>query len=239
VTGWSFLIGALALSGIWPLSGFFSKEEILGLAFTHHRFLWAVATLTAGMTAFYMGRVFCVAFLNPPRREFQHLHEAPRAMTVPLILLATFSVIGGFLGIPAWLHQEGGVHVPFSPFVAIVSSAVALAGLGLAFLVYQRQFQPWGQTVEPVASFLESRVKFFVDDLYGWINRNIQQRLAIGMNLFERYVIIGLWVNGTARMTGLAGGVLRLAQTGKVQSYALALLIGLALVIYGGVRWGR
>ncbi len=232
ITGWTFLVGALALSGIWPLSGFFSKDEILTLAFTQDRLLWIVATITAGMTAFYMGRVFCVAFLGNTRTEQHHVHEAPRVMTGPLLVLAALSVIGGFLGIPAWLHHEGGVHVEFNPIVAVISSAVALAGLGLAFLVYQRQFQPWRQTVEPVASFLESKVKFFVDDLYGWINRNVQQRAAIGMNLFERRVIIGLWVNGTARMTGFAGGVLRLAQTGKVQSYALALLAGLALILW-------
>ncbi len=74
--------------------------------------------------------------------------------------------------------------------------------------------------------------KYFIDDIYDWINRNVQQRFAVLLSLFERYVIIGLWVNGIAKVTGLTGGLLRLAQTGKVQSYALTLLVGLVLVIY-------
>jgi len=234
-----FFIGSLALCGIWPLSGFWSKDEILTLAFEHNRILWAVGTVTAGMTAFYMGRVLCVAFLGQPKSREHHAHEAPLIMLGPLVPLAILSMIGGFIGIPHLLnYQAAGAHVEFNSTVALISSIAALAGLALAYRIYGQGFQPSRElqaAADPVVLLL--RRKYFIDEIYAWINQNIQQRAADWMGLFERHVIISFCVNGTAKITGLAGRILRRAQTGKVQGYALTLLIGLSLLIYATWRW--
>ncbi|MBI3616461.1 MAG: NADH-quinone oxidoreductase subunit L [Candidatus Omnitrophica bacterium] len=233
-----FGIGALALCGIFPFAGFWSKDEILALAFAHHRILWIVGTATAGMTAFYMGRLFCVVFLGEPRRNERHSHEAPALMIWPLIPLAILSVIGGFIGIPSFLHEAGGTHVEFNFLVAVISNGAAFGGLLLAYGIYVKGLAParWLKALLGPLNVLLTR-KFFVDEAYGWINRNVQQRTAVGLNLFERTVIIGLWANGIAKTTGAAGAILRRAQTGKVQTYALTLLIGLTLLIYLSGRW--
>ena len=231
ITSITFFIASLALCGIFPLSGFWSKDEILTLAFAQNRFLWVVGTATAGLTAFYMGRVLSVVFLGTARTE-THGHEAPAVMTGSLIPLAILSVVGG-LGIPGLLHDLEGTHVPFNPMVAIVSTLVSAGGLTLAFSAYLGNLR-LGLGSKGLIGWIGYilKRKYFIDDIYDWINRNVQQRFAVLLSLFERYVIIGLWVNGIAKVTGLTGGLLRLAQTGKVQSYALTLLVGLVLVIY-------
>jgi NADH-quinone oxidoreductase subunit L len=243
VTGLTFLLAGLALAGVWPLSGFFSKDEILTLAFSHNRFLWVMGTLTAGLTAFYMARLFTVAFLGKSRSHHP-AHEAPPVMTIPLLALAVPSAIAGFLGIPNFLHTTHETHLPFNPMVAIVSTVVALSGLALGVAAYrdaikgtvhpEAHLAPGGLSPYFVLGWLRTLLvrKYFVDEIYGWINQNIQQRTAVILSLFERYVIIGLWANGIAKTTGFTGSIVRLAQTGKVQGYALAFLAGLALIIY-------
>ncbi|MBI3318149.1 MAG: NADH-quinone oxidoreductase subunit L [Candidatus Omnitrophica bacterium] len=238
VTTWTFVIGTLALCGIWPFSGFFSKDEILSVAYAHHRSLWAIGTLTAGMTAFYMGRVLAVAFLRPAPHGGDHLHEAPLIMTVPLIFLAIPSAFSGFLGIPRLLEIPGSVEVEFNRTVAMTSTAVSIAGLALALGLYLQPFSASERMPFAMRGLRNLLLhKYYVDDLYGWINRNVQQRTARTLAWFERKIIIGLWVNGTARTTGLAGEVLRLAQTGKVQTYALALMVGLTILLFASRRW--
>ena len=248
ITSLTFFVASMALCGIFPLSGFWSKDEILTLAFMQNRFLWVVGTITAGMTAFYMGRVLTVAFLGNPRStasSHSHApggvsgaasdsrsHEAPAVMTGPLIPLMILSVIGAW-GVPGFLRHVEGVHVEFNPMVAILSSLVSIGGLFLSYTLYQGKPHPvlWLRSAFGWFGFVLKR-KYFVDDLYSWINQNVQQRLAIVLSVFERYVIIGLWANGIAKVTGFTGSVVRLAQTGKVQTYALTLLVGLSLLIY-------
>ncbi|MDO8730676.1 MAG: NADH-quinone oxidoreductase subunit L [Candidatus Omnitrophota bacterium] len=235
-TTFTFLAATLALAGIFPLSGFWSKDEILAVAFERNKLLWAVGTLSAAMTAFYMGRVFCVAFLGKPRSHHaEHAHESPPSMTVPLWILTVPTLIGGFIGIPQYLHHatEAGLHVEFNLFVALISTLAAVGGLGLAYAVYARGARPGlkGQELLSRLAVPLSR-KFWVDEMYSWINQNVQQRFADLLALFERFIIIQLCVNGVAKVTGLAGSLLRTAQTGKVQTYAAMLLAGLGFLLY-------
>ena len=158
-------------------------------------------------------------------------------MTIPLVALAILSAVAGFLGIPSYLHSLHGTHVKFNPTVALISSGVALLGLGLAYEVYSLRWSPseeWKGVLERLRVPLARR--YFVDEIYSWINRNVQQRLAILLALFERTIIIGLFVNGTAKITGGLGSLLRLLQTGKVQWYALVILGGFTLLFYYGWR---
>jgi len=252
VTSKTFLVGMLALCGIFPFSGFWSKDEILTLAFTYSPILWTIGTATAGMTAFYMGRLWTVAFLGEPRSHKHHAqsaetpgaasfsrsHEAPATMTGPLVVLALLSVFGG-LGLPGFIgHVEGSRHLEFNWIVAVSSSLAAIAGLTLAYGLYQRKWQsaPGLLAVTQKIRIVLAR-KYFIDEIYAWINQNVQQRLAVLLGLFERYVIIGLWANGIAKTTGLCGNVVRRSQSGKVQAYALTFLAGLALLIYLAAGW--
>ena len=119
-----------------------------------------------------------------------------------------------------------------------IRRVAAVAGLTLAYGIYQKKWQiapglrAVGQKFRTVLI-----QKYFIDEIYAWINQNVQQRFAVLLSLFERYVIIGVWANGIAKTTGLAGNVVRRAQSGRVQTYAMAFLAGLALILYLAAGW--
>src|SRR3989338_2652242 len=137
ITGITFLIGTLALCGIFPLSGFWSKDEILVLASQHNALLYWMATITSLLTAFYMGRLFWTAFWGKPSSS-DHAHESPAVMTLPLIFLAILSVIGGFIGIPHFLYPEAE-HLTLNMKVALISSFVAILGLSISYMIYGKR----------------------------------------------------------------------------------------------------
>jgi NADH-quinone oxidoreductase subunit L len=232
-TSYTFLVGALALCGFPGLSGFFSKDEILVLASEHSLPLYALGTVTAGLTAFYTGRAWFVAFTG---KGHAHAHESPPAMTAPLVLLAALSVTAGYLGIPAFLgaHGHGGLHAG----VAAASLAVVAAGLALAWLMYGvRRVDPQ-QVVQALAlpySFLQQR--YYLDAFYDWYVAKIQQRLFAGTAAWiERALIIGGLVNGTAWGTRGLGWLVRFCQTGKVQTYVLIFLAGVVWLLARHLR---
>lgn len=233
-TSLAFLIGGLALCGFPGLSGFFSKDEILVLAHEHNSALYWLGTLTAGMTAFYIARAWFVAFAGRPHG---HPHESPPIMVGPLVLLAVLSIIGGYLGIPYFLGEH---HGEFHWLVAGTSLAVVAAGLALAWLIYQRKLVSAQQVVHALAlpySFLQRR--YYIDELYNWYVATIQQKLIAGFcALVERYVIIGFLVNGTATLTRGSGQLIRLCQTGRIQTYVLAFLLGIVWLLSRSLhRW--
>jgi len=226
-TSAAFFVGGLALCGFPGLSGFFSKDEILVLAHARNPALYWLGTLTAGLTAFYIARAWFAAFTGPSRTR---AHESPPVMLAPLGLLALLSIAGGYVFIPQYLGQpHGALHWP----VAAVSMGVVALGLTLAWLIYQRNMVSATQVVEALAlpySFLKRR--YYLDDLYAWYVAVIQQKLIAGLcALFERYLIIGTMVNGTAALTRALGGLIRLCQTGRIQTYVLAFLLGVAWLL--------
>jgi len=228
-TSLSFLIGALALCGLFPFSGFFSKDEILVLAREHHLPLYVLATLTAGMTAFYIARAWFVAFTGTPHG---HGHESPPVMLVPLFFLAALSIAAGFFGIPQFLGaHHGALHLD----VALLSSGVVVLGLFLAWLIYRKQAVSAQQLVHALAlpyTLLQRR--YYIDELYNWYVANIQQRLIAGLCAWvEQRLIINVLVNGTARLTQSCGRAIRLLQTGRVQTYVLAFLMGVVWFLSG------
>jgi len=187
----TFVIGSLSLAGIFPLSGFWSKDEILAHAwheFLHEGvvswpfFVWLLLTIAAFLTAFYTGRQICLTFLGKPRgHHAEHAHETPRSMTVPLILLAIFALTLGFTGIPEeiighgrnWFHHFVGhefAATPLSVPVMLLSSLLAVGGLFLGWLVYGRKPLAAGQP-DPLVKVL-GRVhtvlknKYYFDELY-------------------------------------------------------------------------
>jgi NADH-quinone oxidoreductase subunit L len=264
VTYITFFIGALALSGIPPFAGFFSKDEILLSAFQHGgmgKFLWVIGSITAFMTAFYIFRLVFSVFHGSPRAPdevMKHAHESPRVMTLPLILLAFFSIITGWVGI----HSENfNLIGPFLSSVLsgsdsegaavsgggiLVLSISILAGIGgimLAYLFYYVNPNLPEILVQRFRGlYLLSFNKWYVDELYDFLFVRPTVRLAKGLwHYIDVTIIDNGCVNGVARAIQAWAANLRQIQSGQIQHYAIgmafgALVIGLIyLVVYSGI----
>ncbi len=240
----TFAIGMLALSGLPPFAGFFSKDYLLSIAYARGSGFYWVGVITAALTAFYMTRLVVVAFFGPARTHAaEHPHESPKVMTIPLILLATLSVIGGWqfgdIGIkgfyndwaagvttatgqfePIAAHAEAGVFLE-----SIVPGAFVLLGLGLAVYLY------WNVETDP----LDIRVlanKFYFDEFYDRSIVGGQQLAARFLNWIDAWILDGLIIRGSAYVTFGVGEVLRLFQTGSLQGYAYLFSLGGIILIY-------
>jgi NADH-quinone oxidoreductase subunit L len=197
------MIASLSIAGIFPLSGFWSKDEIV--ASTLHHPVFFVLTLTiAFMTAFYMWRLCFMVFTGEPRdrHRYDHAHESPRVMTWPLVVLAFLSVTAGWVGIP-WLHHGFGSFVYFgahapehhAPSVAlmIISLLVGLSGIGLAYLIYYRKAisaERIGQMFRPL--YVLSFNKVYFDEIYDLILLRPIMATARFMWSFDARVVDGL-----------------------------------------------
>jgi NADH-quinone oxidoreductase subunit L len=238
----TFMMGWLAIIGIPPLSGFFSKDPIIEAAYSRGDWTsWLFGTaalLGAGLTAFYMTRLYVLTFHGPQRytEDNKHPHESPAIMTVPLMLLALGSIGAGFLlsrhsAIPTWLAPVTGEgeHEPVMPaaVISILVLAVSLAGAGIAWMLFNKgtalQEQPAGAVVRA------ARRNLYTDAF----NEAVFERPGIYLTRALVYLdnkgIDGL-VNGIAAGVGGSSGRLRRLQTGFVRSYALSMLTGVVLV---------
>jgi len=230
ITGVTFLIGTLALCGIFPLSGFWSKDEILALASQHNALLYGMATITSLLTAFYMGRLFWTAFWSKPAAS-DHTHESPAVMTYPLIFLAVLSVVGGLIGIPHFLYPQEA-HRELNMRVALISSFVAVLGLGVSYVMYSKRpnRDPLETKLGPLYSVLKN--KYYFDIVYGWYVDHVQQSFAIALSWFERTFIVGFGVHGLTAAAKAGGRTLRYLQTGLVQFYALIFVLGVMALFF-------
>ncbi len=287
-TAWTFIAGGLSLSG-FPLitAGFWSKDEILADAWHggHLVVFWTLA-IAAFVTAFYTGRQIFMVFFGQPRSEAaKHAHESPNSMTVPLMILAVFAIAAGWSGIPetfpglgavvqGWfqsfmgaqaeaLHLEHEV-LPFDPAPLLISIAMALGGLFVAWLIYGRR--PLGYEdplARPLGGLWQAwHNKYWVDELYQatvvafarwlahflynfddrWVIDPIVdgvgrygRRFASAVRRFIDEQIIDRIVNGTAWVSNLFGEFLRQIQTGQAQNYLLAILITVTVLIVLGI----
>jgi len=272
ITFWTFLIATLAIVGIPGFAGFFSKDEILWQAFNSgHRYLWLVGAVAAGMTAFYMFRLVFVTFFGRCRASEEvkkHIHESPPVMTIPLVVLACLSVIGGYVGIPHVLggrnffheflapvlggHPEGAGHAAFSlvrPAFASggagegaginmelllmgVSVAIAIIGICIAFYLYiwkTKVPKRLGERFKTIYTIVFN--KYYVDEIYEACFVNSTKRL--GTFLWHRFDdgVIDRSVNLVADLMLWLGRVLRRIQTGRVQGYALGIILGAVIII--------
>ncbi|MEO7299365.1 MAG: NADH-quinone oxidoreductase subunit L [Verrucomicrobiota bacterium] len=245
LTFWTFLIGTLALAGVPPFSGFYSKDEILAVAFHQNIALFIVATLVAALTAFYMFRLFFVAFLGTPKSEASdHAHESPSVMTMPLIFLAVLSVIGGLIGIDTFIAKffEPEAHAlsfaerivaPFShaPFAALFGIFAAIVGFSLAWSLYAKATRdPLPQMLGVLSTLM--RNKFYFDEIYRGLIAVTHEALSRLANFVDRWIIAGFMVRGAHGTTELFGRGLRLVQTGNLQTYAFLFVAGVAVVLY-------
>jgi NADH-quinone oxidoreductase subunit L len=237
VTSITFLIAALAISGIFPLAGFWSKDEILVvLEHSGNKVLYYGAIITAFMTAFYMFRLWIVTFTGELKND--HAHESPATMTVPLMILAFMSITAGLAGMP-WLKENvftfmyfGEPHeVEFNMAMAVKSNIVALCGITLAVVIYGLKLVK-AETMRKISGplYTLSKNKFYFDEMYlALINAGFIT-LTEAVKWFDRHVVDGL-VNLAAFLTRWSGIKLRYTMTGRVQNYALIIFSGLIIVI--------
>ncbi len=246
VTFITFLIGCIAIAGIPPFSGFFSKDAILLSAFEKNPVMYGVALFTALLTAFYMFRLLFVTFTGSFRgteEQKHHLHESPAAMTIPLVILAVLSIIGGLVGIPEVLMQGGDKLASFlSPVIAAhespnpVSHSTELGLMGLStalvlgMIVFAWfKFKNYKSKEETgFGKVLEN--KWYVDELYEKIIvQPLQQAAGFLKNVIEKNIIDGL-VNGVGKVTQYGSRQLRLLQSGQVGSYVLLMIVSMVLI---------
>jgi NADH-quinone oxidoreductase subunit L len=259
ITAWVMLIATLAIMGMFPFAGFFSKDAILLHAFYNNavpggRIFWVIGLLTAGLTSFYMWRLFFVVFTGENRASEEvkkHIHESPVSMTGPLVILALLSLVGGWIG---WPHALGG-HDRFHAFLdpvthdpKLVVSATqelipmafalgfALIGFAVAWFLYYggRSSIPERLASGPLRGLHAAALAGWkIDALYDLLVVQPVKGVAWLLHRVVDYFFIDLvLVNGIGWFTGFLGRMLRFFQNGQVQRYAVGMIVGLAAILY-------
>lgn len=256
-TAITFLIGTIAISGIPPLAGFFSKDEILAHTFQHNKLMWALAAFGSLLTAFYMFRLFFVTFkgnFRGTKEQQDHIHESPASMTTPLIILAGLSIVGGFIGIPAIFHAPhwlndflspiyegsravyagfGEVHLSHSTEWILMSVSVAIAAIGIlmAYTTYGngKNVPAEDSEITGIQSLIYH--KFYIDELYDSLFVKPMKSLSVWLyKAFDVFVIGGL-IKGVSNLIGEAGTLLRRLQSGNVGAYIFLMVIGIIIIL--------
>lgn len=234
LTNITFLIACLTIAGVPPLSGFFSKDEILTAAFHHNKVLFAIQYAVAGLTAFYMFRLYFSVFHGADRHYHHTPHESPATMTVPLIILAFGSVFAGFLPFSSLVTSDG---VPFESHidwgVAIPSIAIGLAGIGLAWVMYKKETALPDRMASVFSnSYRWAYNKFYIDEVYIFITKKIIfRRISQPVAWFDRHIVDGT-MNGIAYVTQSVSSMIKGLQSGQLQKYGYVFISGvIALAI--------
>jgi NAD(P)H-quinone oxidoreductase subunit 5 len=257
ITAFTFLIGTLSIAGFPMMSGFWSKDMIIAQAWEVDKALFWIGTITAGMTAFYMFRMYFMTF-EGKYRGHAHPHESPLCVTGPLMVLAIPSVILGFWGSPLMgyklqhyfdhhfhSHMQKGqsgleffLHelsqpMGYLPFLAFV------IGTALAFMVYMRGMELNKFFKEKLSVIYKASLnKWYIDEIYNAIVASFMWLFRLTYKIFEKIIIEGIFINGLSwRGTEVVGEILKLQQSGRVQAYAITMVLAvglaIALVIFG------
>lgn len=264
ITFATMLIGTIAISGIPPLSGFFSKDEILANVYAHNQILWIFGVLGAMFTSFYMFRMLFLTFYGKFRgthEQEHHLHESPSSITIPLIILAILSIVGGFINIPEvlkgghWLENflapvfekstllekadKNDLSVSTEWVLMGVSVAVAFFSLIWAYGKYVRKAQlPAADTEELPAFTSLSYNKFYIDEIYDMLIRKPLDALSVFFYKVIDQLGIDGFVNGLGKGSLEASKDLRLLQSGNVGFYIFVMVIGIvAILVYNIFRF--
>jgi NADH-quinone oxidoreductase subunit L len=251
ITQITFLIGCLAISGIPGLSGFFSKDEILANVFAHDPVLYVLGILAAMMTAFYMFRLYFLTFSGDFRgteEQHHHLHESPAAMTIPLIILAILSVVGGYVGLPEVMSEHNAIASFLSPAVtnfgehhlapgtewALMAVSVAVSVIMIIF-AWSANKKPEFAENKGLAKVLEN--KWYVDELYdAMVVRPMEVLSGLLDKFAERRGIDGI-VNGVGKVVRWGGDRLRLLQSGQVGFYIFIMVLGIVVLFSLSFFW--
>jgi NADH-quinone oxidoreductase subunit L len=233
VTNITFAIACLAIAGIPPFSGFFSKDEILAAAFHHYPLIFWTLWAVAGLTAFYMWRLYYRIFWNSDKDYGDHKpHESPWTMATPLIILAVFSVFSGFIPFAGFISSD---NIPFHTHidlpVALLSIGVAAAGIALATALYLKESRKPAAIARSMGGLYKAALhKFYLDEAWMWLTQSVIFRyISIPAAWFDRHVIDGA-MNGLAWTTRKSADAVRGLQSGQVQFYAWVFLAGAILI---------
>jgi len=251
ITFWTFIIGTLALSGVPPFSGFYSKDSILAQALEQKNyFLFGVAVFIAALTTFYMFRLFFVAFLGEARTEkAKHAHESPAVMSLPLVVLAVFALVGGYIGITNIYNGQyifGGDYTPYGEKLSVLQQALeplhnifpmllgigaVAVGLFAAFSLY------WNAATDPLPARLGGlatamKNKFYFDEIYEATFIRAHDFIAAVADFIDRWLVDWACIGLVRGGTDFTGRALRLVQTGNLQTYAFLFVLGVAVVLY-------
>ncbi|MBR4552381.1 MAG: NADH-quinone oxidoreductase subunit L [Bacteroidaceae bacterium] len=245
VTHITFLIATLAISGIPPFSGFFSKDEILSASFAYSPVMGWVMTGIAAMTAFYMFRLYFGIFWGTENKELHeelkahgHFGEAPLVMTVPLVLLTLFTVFmgwtlpGTFGSYVSATGQPYEIHL--DPTIAITSVVIACISIGLATWIYVRSSQPVAERLKAAMPHLHKWAyhRFYLDEVYQFVtHRIIFALISKPIAWFDRHIVDGA-LNGLANGTNYIGESIRPLQSGRLQQYAYVFLMGIIVLFF-------
>jgi NADH-quinone oxidoreductase subunit L len=251
ITHITFLLGCLAIAGMPPFSGFFSKDEILAAAFAHQPILWIAGVVGALLTAFYMFRLYAMTFHGQFRGthdQQHHLHESPAAITIPLVILAILAVVGGWIGIPEVLMHGGhrleaflepifeksnqiAVKHELSHATEYTLMAVSVGGALIALLFAWNKFSKY-QKAEINETGIGKVIanKWYVDELYDKVIVQPLQSLATFFNqVIEKNIIDGL-VNRVGKAVQYGSRQIRLLQSGLVGTYILLMVVGMLIL---------
>jgi NADH-quinone oxidoreductase subunit L len=253
ITHLTFLIATIAISGIPPFSGFFSKDEILAHAYEHNKLYWFLGIIGSMLTAFYMFRLYFLTFGGSFRGtadQKHHLHESPKSMTIPLIVLAVLSVVGGLMGIPnghmhvlhyflkpgfgpaeAWISNPHHFNM-HELFLMSIAVAAAAAAIYIAYMIYRKNnILPVDSEDDMTAPQRVMYNKYYVDELYDAIIRKPFDKLSdLAYRFFEIPVVDGI-VNGVGNAAKQIGGVVKYAQSGSIGLYLFSMVVAIILFI--------
>jgi NADH-quinone oxidoreductase subunit L len=239
ITHITFAIAVLAIAGIPPFAGFFSKDEILVAAYHHNKILFFVEYLVAGITAFYMSRLYFSVFWGKHQHYHHTPHEAPKTMTIPLMFLALASVTVGFIHFSEFVSSD---LIPYESHIhwniAIPSILIAIAGIGLAAAMYLKETTIPDRVSKSLKGFYTAAYnKFYIDEVYLFITKKIIFNfISRPVAWFDRHIVDGtmnLIGNTTARISYL----IRDFQSGQIQKYGFIFVSGVLLLAFVFIYW--
>jgi NADH-quinone oxidoreductase subunit L len=251
ITFITMLIGTIAISGIPPFSGFFSKDEIMAHVFEYNTALWVLTMIVSALTAFYMFRLLFLTFFGKFRgthEQEHHLHESPATMTIPLIVLALLSIGGGILGLPEFWHMTNWMKQNLSTIIVHphavklshetewmlmgLAVASALVIIIIAYVVYlgkgrvpvekESQLKPWQRTIYN---------KFYVDEIYDFMVRRPIDFLSDSFYKVIDLQIVTRLVDGVGDSVRTVGSYVRKAQQGNIATYIVGMVMGIICII--------
>lgn len=251
ITYLTMLLGTIAISGIPPFSGFFSKDEILAHTYEHSKLLWVLGMLTSMLTAFYMFRMLFLTFFGKFRgthEQEHHLHESPSSMTIPLMVLAALSVLGGALGLPEFWHMPNWMGEHLSPVIlhknpsaldhntewTLMSLAVLAAGVVIYFahsmfitngvlpMASEEKMKPWQKLIYN---------KYYVDEIYDAVIRKPLDLISTAFYKFLDLQVVDGLVNGVGVAVKGVGSAVRLLQSGNIGFYIVSMVLGIVLIL--------
>ena len=234
ITRWTFLIACLAIAGIPPFSGFFSKDEILSAALESNPVIFWTLWVIAGLTAFYMFRLYFRIFRNGNKEYDPHHkpHESPKSMAIPLLFLAVLSVFTGFIPFSEFVSADGeGFHMHINPMVATLSVVVAVIGIGVATLLYWKDSRKPAQIAQSLGGLYKATLnKFYLDEVWMWVTKSVIFKcVSTPIAWFDRHVIDSA-MDGLAWTTQKASTAIKNLQSGQIQFYAWFFIAGTLII---------